>query len=219
MKKLFALLLIAALLVFALSGCTTDEGATKAQGTAVGAGTGAIIGGVIGGILGGGRGVAIGAAIGAATGGVAGYAYGSHVATEKKKYADKEDWYDACIASAKDVNQKTTAYNQTLAKDLTGLKQETAQLAAQYQQKKADKKALAAKKKDIDARLALANEELKRTKWELQNQETVLADAHKSGDDVLAKRLDAEIQALRKNIAELEGHTNELASMSSRMAV
>ena len=67
----------------------------------------------------------IGAAVGAGVGGAAGFAYGSHVAKEKAKYASQEDWLDACIASAEKVNRENRAYNAALEKEIQALSAET----------------------------------------------------------------------------------------------
>ncbi len=221
MKKGFALLVVLALLVPGFTGCvTTDSGRTKAEGTAVGAGAGAAVGALVGYMVGGGKGAAIGAAIGAGTGAVAGFAYGTHVASEKEKYATQEDWLDDCIVSLDKTNKETKAYNEQLAKNIEELDRETARLAAAYQNKSVEKTALRAEKEKIDARLAEAQEKLKRAKWELENQEKVLAEAQKDkGQGGQVTKLDTEIANLKKQIASLEGHTEELASLSSRMSV
>lgn len=220
MKRLIALVLILTLAVFGLSGCaTTDSDQTKAEGTMVGAGTGAAMGAIIGALTGGGRGAAIGAAIGAAVGGAAGYAYGTHVASEKEKYAKEEDWLDACIASAQEVNEDARQYNVALSKEMDQLDRETETLAAQYKNKQVTKAALAEEKKKVDEKLAQTQEKTKRAKWELENQEKVLAEAKAEGKTNLAQNLEKEINQLKKHITELEGHAEKLASMSNRMTV
>jgi hypothetical protein len=69
-----------------LSGCATDRGRTRLEGTAVGTGAGAAAGALIGALFFGRDGAALGAAIGGAIGATAGYAYGNHVANRKEKY-------------------------------------------------------------------------------------------------------------------------------------
>ncbi len=106
MKGFLAILLILGITVSSLTGCTTlsDSTRTKTEGTAVGAGGGAVIGGIIGAVVGD---VGLGAAIGAAAGAAIGYGYGSHVAGKKAKYAETEDWLDACIVSLDGKNRET----------------------------------------------------------------------------------------------------------------
>ncbi len=220
MKKLGIAFLVVTLALFSLAGCTTtDRGKTQAQGTAVGAAAGAGFGAIIGGIFGGGRGVAIGALTGAAVGAAAGHAYGTHVANEKEKYAAEEDWLDACLASAQEVNQETREYNATLAQEIDQMDRETAQLAAAYRNKKAQKTALVKKREVVEAKLKKAREKLDYARWELQNQQKVLADAKRSGKRQYVKSLENEIQELKQYVAELEAHTESLASLSNRMAV
>ena len=212
-------------LIFSLScliGCASiedDRKRTQAEGTAVGAGAGAALGALIGALTGGGRGAVAGAAIGAAAGGVAGYAYGTHVANEKQKYANEEDWLNACVASARDVNQQTYAYNNKLSGEIELLENETAGLENAYRQKQVHKSALDQEKHKVDAKLKEAQDKLARAKFELDNQEKVLAEAKASGSGQYAEQLQTEINSLKAYIAELEGHTDSLASMSSRMAV
>jgi hypothetical protein len=218
MKKTVLWMVMAAL---ALSGCAnmSDGTRTKTEATALGAGGGALLGGLIGALAGGSDAAWVGAAVGAGVGGVAGFAYGTHVAKEKAKYASQEDWLDACIHSAEKVNRENRAYNAALEKEIRVLAAETDSLAAVYAQKKVRKSALAKEKKKIDAKLAEADKALERSTFELENQKSALADARKSGESPQVDQLDREIAELKATIAELEGHTESLASMSARMAV
>lgn len=224
MKKAVMIIMMFAIVIPGISGCANirdDKERTQTEGALAGAGTGAVIGALLGGLLGNGEGAAIGAAIGAAAGGAAGYAYGTHVAAEKGKYAKTEDWLDACIASLEETNQETKQYNAQLTKDIADLDTQTAQLKAGYKNKKISKAAMQEEKKKVDFKLAEAKEKLKRANFELENQEKVLAEAKKSaeGQDGIAKKLDSQIASLKKHIGELERNTEELASLSSRMAV
>lgn len=218
MKKSIMGMLLAALV---LSGCAnmSDGTRTKTEATALGAGGGALLGGLIGALAGGSDAAWVGAAVGAGVGGIAGYVYGSHVAREKAKYASQEDWLDACIDSAEKVNRENRAYNAALEKEVRTLAAETDTLAAVYARKKVRKSALTREKKKIDAKLAEAEKTLKRSHFELENQKVALTDARKSGKSRQAGELDREISELKATIAELEGHTESLASMSARMAV
>lgn len=223
MKKIGVLLLVGLFALTSVGGCTNikdDQTRTKTEGTAVGAGAGAVIGGILGQLIGGDTaGTLIGAAVGALAGSAAGYAYGSHVANEKSKYAKREDWLNACIASAQKVNADTRAYNNQLAKNVQKLDAETKNLAQAYKNRKAKQSQLAAEKKKIDKQMASAKEMLDRAKAELDMQENVLADAEKNGNKKHATALDKQIEQLKAQIGELEGHTESLASISARMSV
>ncbi|MGE4293848.1 MAG: hypothetical protein AB7E32_16765 [Desulfovibrio sp.] len=224
MKKFLSLVLILCLTVGGLStlgGCAkTDRGQTQQEGATTGAAGGAILGAILGAIIGGdAESAAWGAAIGAAAGGVAGYAYGTHVADKKAEYAKQEDWLDACVASLEQTNAETKAYNAQLATEIKELDAQSTTLLADYNKKNTDKDALLAEKEVVDKKLAEANEALGKAKWELDNQQTVLADANASGATTQAKELDSRIATLKAEIAKLESQTEQLASMSSRMAV
>jgi len=218
MKRVIIFITIVTL---AFSGCAgmSDSTRTKAEGTAVGAGGGAALGAIIGALAGGKEGAALGAAIGAGVGGVAGFAYGTHVAKQKEKYAKTEDWLNACIASAQKNNQEAKAYNLALQKEIQTLKAETDSLAVAYARKKVQKSALEKQKNKIDKKLAEANKTLDRSKFELENQQLAVDEARKGGQTKQADQLDQEIARLKKTAAELEAQTQTLASMSARMSV
>jgi len=218
MKRLIVFGVVLSLVLVACAS-TQDGKRTQTEGTLVGAGSGALLGALIGGLAGGRDGALLGAAIGAGVGGTAGFAYGTHVANQKQKYASTEAWLDACIASADQVNQETSEYNTKLAREIGELDAETENLVLAYGQKKAQKSALVSERKKVDAKLAEANTKLDRAKFEIQNQEKVVAEATADGDPQAAAKLDTRIQELKGYVAELEGHTSSLASMSSRMAV
>lgn len=219
MKKLAVIVMV---LVLALGGCaTTDDGQrTQAEGAAVGAGGGALVGALLGALIGGdASGALLGAAIGGAAGGLAGYAYGTHVASQKEKYASEEDWLDECIASARKVNQDTAAYNQSLGEQLKALDAETARLAAAYEKKQVEAASLEAEKEKIETAQKEAAEKLKRAKFELESQQKALAQVDEKGSAKQTEQLNTEIGSLNKQIAELEAHTDTLASLSARMTV
>uniref|UniRef100_UPI0025EBFDA2 YMGG-like glycine zipper-containing protein n=1 Tax=Sulfurovum sp. TaxID=1969726 RepID=UPI0025EBFDA2 len=127
---------ISVALVMGITGCggpnMSDSQRTKMEGTGVGILGGALLGSAIDGKR--------GAAWGAVLGGAAGYAYGSHVANEKAKYARKEDWLNACIASAKKVNRHTRAYNAKLSRKIA----DTRKMVRLYKQNKISKSQLRA---------------------------------------------------------------------------
>ncbi len=221
MKRLLVVALVGSLLMAGMFGCAqTDRGQTQQEGAAAGAAGGAVLGAVLGVIIGGdAEGALVGAAIGAAAGGLAGYAYGTHVADKKAEYAAKEDWLNACIASLEETNAQTKAYNAELSQDIVDLRSETATLQASYDKKQVKKDAMLAEKQVVDQKLAEATEKLNLAKWELENQEKVLAEAQAGGNTTQATELDSRIQVLKGEIAKLQQQTDELADMSSRMAV
>jgi uncharacterized protein YcfJ len=210
MKRIFMLSLTAVLLV-GITGCSqpnmTDSQRTKAEGTGIGVLGGALLGAAIGGRR--------GAAWGAALGGAAGYAYGSHVANEKAKYARKEDWLDACISSARKVNNSTRSYNAKLSRKIT----DTKRLVSLYKQNKISKSKLHAQKQLIDNERRTANKMLKNAQNELKAQQGVLRDAKRMGKNAEARRLEQEIAIMKKENRKLKNQTNTLASLSALTAV
>lgn len=207
-----------------MSGCATtgssDAQRTRNEGTAVGVGAGALLGGLAGALIGGdSKGALIGAAIGAAAGGAAGYAYGDHVASQKAQYASEEDWLDQCIASARQVNQETLAYNNQLRDDIAGLDARTRKLEKQYAARQASKKALLAEKKRIDAAIKTTDEKLARARFELDSQKQAVAQVKEESSKDETQALDTEIARLEGLITEMEQHSEDLASLSSRMSV
>ncbi|GAB6146030.1 hypothetical protein [Desulfocicer niacini] len=223
MRRKIAVAVVLSMILPGIMGCANienDAKRTETEGTAIGAGAGALLGGLLGAAMGGKKGAFTGAAIGVAVGGIAGNVYGRHVATEKQKYAKEEEWLDACIASLEETNQETIAYNEELSVKIETLEAETSQLATAYKAKKTGKKTLLAKKKTVDSQLTDARKKLDRARFELTNQEQVLAQARRDQTQkTYEKTLDNKIALLKANIAELETHTEQLASMSSRMSV
>ena len=123
----FAKIISAITLMAFLASCaqSADGRNTQAQGTAIGAVGGAALGALIGYAAGGGQGAARGAIAGGAVGGVAGFAYGTHVAHQKAKYASTERWLDSCIASARRANARAYAYNHSLGQRIAALERRT----------------------------------------------------------------------------------------------
>ncbi len=211
MKRII-MLPVATVLIVSMTGCTqpdmTDSQRTKTEGTAVGALGGAALGALIGGD-------SQGALIGAALGGLAGYAYGSHVANEKAKYASKEDWLNACISSAKKVNKSTRSYNAKLSRKIA----DTKRLVSLYKQNKISKSKLRAQKKLIDRERTTANKMLKNAQNELKAQQGVLRDAKKTANASETRRIQSEINTMKQQISLLKKNNSTLASLSAVAAV
>ncbi len=222
MKKI-SLGIVLLFLISILSGCANikdDSTRTKVEGAGTGAAVGAVAGGLLGQIFGGDtKSTLVGAAIGATVGGVGGYAYGSHVASQKEKYAKEEDWLEACIAEARRRNQEILVYNQDLANQIAVLQKDTKALKKQYKNMQTRNAKLKEKKVEVEKAIESANKELATSKAELEAQNTVVADARKSGQNDYAQTLDSEMETLKANIKELEKRTEELASMSASMSV
>ncbi len=216
---------LAVTLIFTLSiisGCTNikdDSTRTKTESTLLGTGIGAAVGAGLGAILGGDKGALVGAGIGAALGAAGGYAYGDHVAGQKKNYASTEDWLDACVADAQKANQAMTAYNQELNSQIVTLQNDTATLKEKYKTAKTRQDKLKEKQSEVDQLLAKANTQLDSAKKELEAQQFVAGEAKKENKNAYAVTLDSEVEGLKANITELEKRTKDLASLSASMSV
>lgn len=197
-----------------LTSCATDSQTTKAQGAGLGALLGAVGGAAIGYATGGEDGALKGALIGAGTGAIGGYAYGSHVANKKEKYASQEDYLDACIAEAGKIHSDVASYNQGLRGEIAQLKKQNDALASSG----AQRSKLVAQKKAITAKRTEANEKLARITDEIRIQSTV-AGNEKAVSSAKVSQLNSQIGSLKKQKTELQKQVSQLASMESRIAV
>ena len=214
-QKIIGLSLVGVL----LAGCatTSDSTRTKTEGTAVGAGIGAAVGAGLGYIFGGTKGAIIGAGAGAAAGGIGGYAYGSHVANRKQEYATQEDYLDALIVSAQNVNQRTDALRQEIAQ----LEAETAQLVRQYNRRAVQKSQLENQERLRANKVEEGQKQLNTLRAEIDIQQQALAQEQQveNVSQEAAAQLDslqAEIDRLKHNRAQLEEDVNRIAAIQIR---
>lgn len=220
MKTIIALS-VSVLLLASTAGCSENKNVNDAQRTKnEGALTGAVSGAVLGSLFGHKKNRKRNILIGTVLGGAAGYAYGSHVAKEKAKFAKEEDWLDAVVASAQKVNGETRAYNAQLSREIT----KTQNLVQLYKEKKIQKSQVLAQKRVIDKQRTQAKGQLDKAMFELENQQEVLAEAKKSASknrvsNTKVKNIESEITVLKQQINELKENTNKLASVSALAAV
>ncbi|MDL2207242.1 YMGG-like glycine zipper-containing protein [Desulfovibrio sp. OttesenSCG-928-F20] len=216
------LCILALILTLALPGCATiqnDATRTKTEGTLVGAAGGAGIGAAIGAIFGGSRGAGIGAAIGAVVGAGAGYLVGDHIARKKAEYATQEEWLDACVAHARQVNTSAAQYNSKIKTEIAALDRKSTQLAADYKINKASREALLAETEAVEKRQKELDKNIDNLQAEVKEQTGVAQDARANNKLAEAKALEAEIAETRKQITEMENCKKEFANISVRMAV
>lgn len=200
-----------------LTGCTTTSDSTRT--TAEGAGFGAAIGAVAGGIIGHQTGSGVeGAIIGGLIGGGAGALYGNHVAGKKEKYASEEEYLTACLDEARNVEEAARTENAALRADIEQLDEQAQALLAAYAADEAKRDDIMTLRKEVEARLAKARSSLQQVDEEIAIQREVLVQEKDSGAEQLAQ-LEAEIQKLETQQAELTQQTDRLASISSRMSV
>ncbi|MBQ9275116.1 MAG: hypothetical protein IJ228_09910 [Succinivibrio sp.] len=203
-------------------GCTNiedDSTRTKTEGTLVGASIGAGVGALIGALVNGKNGALTGAAIGAGIGSLSGFIVGKNIADRKAEFASREDWLDACIEHAHEVNEQTRSANDGLKREVAALDKESKTLAAQYRKKRVSAAAL---KSERDSILALQNDtrqNIEALESELLSQKKVAQDARDNGDEREAKIMDNEIRQLTAQIKEMKAYNQRLADLSVRLAV
>jgi len=216
MKKWISLMLV---FVF-MTGCAgmTDQQRTVSEGTGAGAAGGAILGAIVGQLIGKDtKGTLVGAAIGAAVGGGLGTAYGNHVASKKAEYASQEEYLNACIASAQQINEETRQYNASLENEIKGLDREVNSLLSKYKRKKVSKSQLEKEQQKVQAKFSEAQAKLKAAQDEVEIQKQVLASERGKSKAELAESLDKEIALLEKSAKELDQQTQALASINQRV--
>ena len=206
-----------------LLGCATDSQRTKTEGTLIGAGAGAGVGALIGAAVRGKKGAVLGAKIGAVLGGVGGFAWGNHVASKKEKFASEEDYLDAVITSAREVNDETRQYNVELQNEINRLEHETEQLARKYKQKRVAKATLQERLQEVNAKREEAKKQLAIVESEIQIQQRVLQTEQNNAESAQAKSqlasMEAEIAQLEKYRSELELQIDTLAAIGARVSV
>ena len=172
MKKQITCVMLSTVL---FAGCATDRGQTQAEGTGAGAVIGALTGALVGYAAGGQKGALIGATAGAGVGAGAGYAYGTHVANQKEKFAKEEDYLDAVIVSAHQMNEQTQQYNASLRSEVDTLDRQTASLVQQYNQKTVQKGTLQKEEQRLATKISEAQKQLQKVSNEVEIQRRVLA--------------------------------------------
>lgn len=198
-----------------VSACTTTGNGggygVKEQAATVGV----IAGGVLGALIGGSSGRALGAVIGAAAGGALGYAIGASLEERKAQYASDEAFYDAQIAQSRDLNTQLSQNNAQLAGEVATLRADTDALLVAYKQSKADKAKLASHKNELDERVSKFEGQLAQLEEEAAVQRQVVTEARGAGDAVRSQALEAEVQTLEAEIAQLRGLVDGMGQQSA----
>ncbi len=219
MRKEFVTVLMIAAFVAGCAGMS-DSRRTKTEGTAAGAGIGAVVGAAAGQIFGRDtESTVIGAALGAAIGGGAGWVYGNHVANKKAQYASQEDYLNACIASARQVNNETRQYNASLRTEISRLNQEIDLLVAKNRQNRSYRNQLARKREEVQQKQTDANNRLQRAQDEVAIQKEVLSREKGGGSSNEVRALDQEIARLEQTARELESQTQALAAIDQKARI
>jgi uncharacterized membrane protein len=221
-SRLVSVVVIAAL----ATGCVTtgerpdtatpasdDQTATKAQGTLLGA----VVGGLIGAATGDTKGALIGASLGAGLG----YLAGNEVAKRKAQYARAEDFLDAEIAQATEMNREAVAYNAGLRQQIAGLDAESQKLAAKYRAGRAGRDQMIAQRNTVQARLR-KNQEVEQTlRKEHDLKAAVVAEekGQRGANDPYVKSLETQVRDLQTNIDAMHKGSTQLAAIDERLSI
>jgi outer membrane lipoprotein SlyB len=212
--------------VVGLSGCATspsNENGSTSKDTQRTQKEGALFGAVVGGLLGAalgddnrGQGALIGAVVGAGVG----YAVGNEVAKRKSQYATEEEFLDAEIVSAQDLNITAEQYNAKLQQDIERLETRTLALRAEYDAGRAAQSRMESEREAVESQIASTDKVLD----DLTKEHEIKLAIHKEQlekrgvDDVQVAQLEHEIALLKENIDELNQHSQQLASIDERLA-
>ena len=190
-----------------------DQTATKVQGTALGA----LIGGAVGALAGDTKGAIIGALAGAGLG----YYAGNEVAKRKAQYASEEDFLDAEIAQANEMNKEMAAYNSKLREKIFSLEAESKRLAVQYKSGKVSRDTLIAKRSVVQERLKKNQEVEKSLKREHEIKVVILTEqkGQRDANDPYIKSLEREVAELQANVEALHQGSTQLASIDERLSL
>jgi len=212
MKKNILCLLLVVLLT---AGCAnmTDRQQTIFQGTVIGVAAGAATGAAIGQAIGRNTSATlIGAGVGGLVAGIAGAAYGTHVADQKNKYANDEEYLEACIAVAEQASEQAESYNVQLKKDISSLEKKVQDLVVQYNKKQVNTAIMRNQQKHIEKQLAQLNINHQAIITQIAKFKGALANGQNATTTSIAS-LDKEIHKLELAAEELESQTSALASI------
>ncbi len=195
-----------AVLLAGVTGCT-DQTRTRAEG----AGAGALLGAGLGALIGSASGNAgRGALIGAGVGSLAGLAYGDHVARKKARYASEEQWLDACIAQAIQVNNSVRSYNNSLENRI-------ASLDSQIRSAKAanDRRKLQQLKQQVTTLKTETKQQITIVQTEISEQSKVVRSTSSSKTSTLS----TQITRLESTKSSVQSNFNRLASLENSIDI
>lgn len=195
------------------SSTTDDQTRTKVEGTAIGA----LVGGLIGGLAGNTKGALIGAAVGAGVGFIA----GNEVAKRKAQYAREEDFLNAEIAQAEQVNREAAGYNADLRRQIAALDAESSRVATKYRAGTASRDELTAQRSSVQKQME-ANAKVEQTlRKEHEIKAAVLGEekSQRGANDPYVKSLERQVGELQANIDKLHKGSTQLARIDERLSL
>jgi len=193
-----------------------DATRTKTEGAVGGAALGALVLGAVGYAVGGKEGAALGIGLGAALGGLGGYKYGETIADRKQQYANKENqlegetkYYGSKNLELKKQNHETSEQIIALNNQLKNVKSQNTVASITAQQKENYLKQIEA---DEGKEAGLNNELAALVEYQNSLKQA-------GGDQYKTKQLEAEVVALKENIAMLDSNNKQMAKIVQALPV
>jgi len=207
-RSVFKGVVLGSVLLVALPSCET----TEEQGAA--------LGGLIAGIACAIAEIDPGACVGMVTAGaMVGAVAGGYVESEKKKYANLEEFYQKEMALAEDYNVKLSQYQSKVTEEISLAEAEVGRLVAQKSSGQAVVARIEAERQQIESLSGNLNSRVSQAKEELEKRNEVLADIRNNGTNYSeqAQRMQTEIARLETSINTLETQTAQVASIGNRI--
>ena len=107
-------------------------------------------------------------------------AFKNHIANKKETFPSEEQWLNACVSQASQVNHELVVYNKGLSRQLIDTKQEIEIVKRKYKDSEARRVNLKEKQEEMDRILAWSKIKLETARKELEAQQHVVAEATKS---------------------------------------
>lgn len=158
--------------------------------------------------------------IGAAIGAGAGYVVGNEIAKRKQKYKSREELIAQESAHTATLLKEARAINADLRADINAYRTQSKTLKAKVAQGKADKRALAEQKNQVDKRHADSRKALKAVEKELSVSEQMYKDAKAQAtkaDKAKLREWQKRIRDLKKEKRALQKHSGQLQSISATL--
>jgi hypothetical protein len=192
---------------------TDDQTRTKVEGTLLGA----LVGGLIGAAAGDSKGALIGAAVGAGVG----YIAGNEVAKRKASYAREEDFLNAEIAQAEQMNREAKGYNAELRQQIAVLDAESSRVATKYRAGTASRNELLAQRAQVQKQIDASNKVEQTLGKEYEIKTAVLKEekGQRGANDSYVKSLERQVNELQTNIDNLHKGSTQLARIDERLSL
>lgn len=142
-------------------------------------------------------------------------AFNGHIASLKEKFPSEEQWLNACVGLASQVNYELTVYNKGLNCQLADTKKEIETVKRKIKESDVRAAKLKEKQEEVDRIFAWSNKKLEAARREVEAQQHIVAEATKSQQNAHAAKLKGEVKKLKANITEMEKKSKAFAALST----